>query len=282
MEIQEHTYSEWTNDESQGKHYKKCTVCDNKIYEEHIESVWIIDTEADVGIEGKQHTQCSQCNKIMQTETIPAIVNYIPLTVIGGKAMDSDGNPLTQVAEGEKVVVIADTAPDGQRFSGWTADGIELQDASLASVTFTMPGNEVRLEAHFIDADKSHTHQADTTKWIFDEEEHWHACRDNTCSERIDKAVHNFAWKADILATDSAEGTKHEECTVCGKKRNENTVIPKGGPNPEWTDDQKGSDGDGKKNAWILPVIIAGASILIGAGVTTAIVMLMKKKKKAV
>ena len=145
-----------------------------------------------------------------------------------------------------------------------------------------MPGNEVRLEAHFIDADKSHTHQADMTKWIFDEEEHWHACRDNTCSERIDKAVHNFAWKADILATDSAEGTKHEECTVCGKKRNENTVIPKGGPNPEWTDDQKGSDGDGKKNAWILPVIIAGASILIGAGVTTAIVMLMKKKKKAV
>ena len=282
VEIQEHTYSEWTNDESQGKHYKKCTVCDNKIYEEHIESVWIIDTEADVGIEGKQHTQCSQCNKIMQTETIPAIVNYIPLTVIGGKAMDSDGNPLTQVAEGEKVVVIADTAPDGQRFSGWTADGIELQDASLASVTFTMPGNEVRLEAHFIDADKSHTHQADTTKWIFDEEEHWHACHDNTCSERIDKAVHNFAWKADILATDSAEGTKHEECTVCGKKRNENTVIPKGGPNPEWTDDQKGSDGDGKKNAWILPVIIAGASILIGAGVTTAIVMLMKKKKKAV
>ena len=45
---------------------------------------------------------------------------------------------------------------------------------------------------------------------------------------------------------------------------------------------KKGSDGDGKKNAWILPVIIAGASILIGAGVTTAIVMLMKKKKKAV
>ena len=33
-------------------------------------------------------------------------------------------------------------------------------------------------------------------------------------------------WKVDQAATTTQTGLKHEECTVCRFKRNENTVIP--------------------------------------------------------
>ena len=33
-------------------------------------------------------------------------------------------------------------------------------------------------------------------------------------------------WKVDKAATKTQTGQKHEECTVCGHKRSENTVIP--------------------------------------------------------
>ena len=40
-------------------------------------------------------------------------------------------------------------------------------------------------------------------------------------------AEHTFEWKVDKEATETATGLKHEECSVCGYKRNENTVIEK-------------------------------------------------------
>ena len=33
-------------------------------------------------------------------------------------------------------------------------------------------------------------------------------------------------WKVDTAATTTQTGSKHEECTVCGHKRSEGTVIP--------------------------------------------------------
>ena len=38
---------------------------------------------------------------------------------------------------------------------------------------------------------------------------------------------HTFEWVTDKKATESEAGAKHEECTVCHAKRNENTEIPK-------------------------------------------------------
>ena len=38
---------------------------------------------------------------------------------------------------------------------------------------------------------------------------------------------HSFGWIVDQQATEEQSGIKHEECTVCGEKRNENTEIPK-------------------------------------------------------
>ena len=66
--------------------------------------------------------------------------------------------------------------------------------------------------------------------WYADAKSHWHQCTDKDCPDPSgstkDLASHTFVWKVDKAATKTQTGQKHEECTVCGHKRSENTVIP--------------------------------------------------------
>lgn len=75
-----------------------------------------------------------------------------------------------------------------------------------------------------------HTHTYDDSSWYQDAQSHWHQCTDTDCPDRYgstkDLASHTFVWKVDKAATETQTGLKHEECTVCGHKRSENTVIP--------------------------------------------------------
>ena len=77
----------------------------------------------------------------------------------------------------------------------------------------------------------THTHTYAGSQWYQDATSHWHQCTDSTCpdpsSNTKDLASHTFVWKVDTAATKTQTGQKHEECTVCGHKRSENTVIPK-------------------------------------------------------
>lgn len=63
-----------------------------------------------------------------------------------------------------------------------------------------------------------------SAEWKHDDANHWHEC---SCGDKRGTAAHTFVWKIDLAATEDATGLKHEECTVCGIKHNENTVIPK-------------------------------------------------------
>ena len=70
----------------------------------------------------------------------------------------------------------------------------------------------------------------DTTVWKFDENTHWNPCDDVTCSVHVNEAAHTFVWvndeaESDITTRSIEARTKHEECTVCGYTRNENTLI---------------------------------------------------------
>lgn len=56
-------------------------------------------------------------------------------------------------------------------------------------------------------------HEPDGTGWQSDGTDHWHICR---CGDVIDKAAHDFEWVTDTPATVEAEGTRHQECKVCG------------------------------------------------------------------
>lgn len=75
-----------------------------------------------------------------------------------------------------------------------------------------------------------HTHTYGGS-WYSDANSHWHQCTDTDCPDprasTKDSTSHTFVWKVDKAATKTQTGQKHEECTVCGHKRSENTVIPK-------------------------------------------------------
>ena len=75
-----------------------------------------------------------------------------------------------------------------------------------------------------------HTHTYDDSQWYMDTDSHWHWCTDKDCPDQSDStedlASHTFVWKVDKAATATETGSKHEECTVCGFERSENTVIP--------------------------------------------------------
>ena len=76
----------------------------------------------------------------------------------------------------------------------------------------------------------THTHTYAGSPWYADAKSHWHQCTDKDCPDPSgstkDLASHTFVWKVDKAATRTQTGSKHEECTVCRFKRNENTVIP--------------------------------------------------------
>lgn len=53
------------------------------------------------------------------------------------------------------------------------------------------------------------------------------ACYDTSCNRcgKTREAMHLYEWIIDRVATCGADGSKHEECSLCHGKRNENTVI---------------------------------------------------------
>ena len=61
--------------------------------------------------------------------------------------------------------------------------------------------------------------------WKSDTASHWKECA--VCHDKTQEAAHTFTWVVDKEATEDATGLKHEECSVCGYKRSENTVIDK-------------------------------------------------------
>ena len=68
----------------------------------------------------------------------------------------------------------------------------------------------------------SHTHSYGTD-WKYDDTNHWHECQ---CGDKADIAAHSASeWIIDTAATETAEGAKHKECTVC-KKVLETATIP--------------------------------------------------------
>lgn len=75
-----------------------------------------------------------------------------------------------------------------------------------------------------------HQHTYDGSPWYQDAQSHWHWCTDKECPDQRnstkDLDSHTFVWKVDQAATTTQTGLMHEECTVCGFKRNKDTVIP--------------------------------------------------------
>ena len=187
----------------------------------------------------------------------PAAAGYT-VTVIRGTALLAGGTPITDKVGQDTVVTVTADAPEaGKVFDKWVVPegNVTLADATKATTTFTMPGNDVKIEATYKDAPPSHTHSYGTD-WKYDGTNHWHECE---CGDKADTAAHSFQWVIDKAATKEATGIKHEECTVCGAKRSENTVIPKESGSPE--------TGDGSNLFGWLAALFVGGGVLTVSGV---------------
>ena len=152
-------------------------------------------------------------------------VEAYTLTVIKGTASIAAGTPITDKIEQNTVVTVTADAPEaGKVFDKWVVleSNVTLTDATKATTTFTMPGNDVKIEATYKDAPPSHTHSYGTD-WKYDDTNHWHECE---CGDKADIAAHSASeWIVDTAATETADGAKHKECTVC-KKVLETAPIP--------------------------------------------------------
>ena len=217
-------------------------------------------------------------------------VEAYTLTVINGTASVAAGTPITDKIEQNTVVTVMADAPEtGKVFDKWVVleGNVTLADATKATTTFTMPGNDVKIEATYKDAPPSHTHSYGT-EWKYDGTNHWHECQ---CGDKADTAAHSFQWVIDKAATKEATGIKHEECTVCGAKRSENTVIdklPDGGNTGNTGSGDNNTDKPGKDDSTKSPqtgdssnLIGWLAALFVSGGVLTVLGLNGKKRKES-
>lgn len=105
------------------------------------------------------------------------------------------------------------------------ADGKKAYyECSVCHKLFDETQTEVTAEQLIIPA---LTHVAEEG-WHSGTDNHWKVCANVGCGQVIDgtTAAHEFEWVVDTPATEDAPGVQHEECAICGYKRNENTEIP--------------------------------------------------------
>ena len=144
----------------------------------------------------------------------------------------------------------------------------------------------VETELTMIPTADSHTHSYGTA-WKYDDTNHWHECQ---CGDKADTAAHSFQWVIDKAATKEATGIKHEECTVCGAKRSENTVIdklPDGGNTGNTGSGDNNTDKPGKDDSTKSPqtgdssnLIGWLAALFVSGGVLTVLGIASRKKSK--
>ena len=164
MQLEAHTFSAWTKvDES--THSRTCSKCKKSgeatNYTETAEHTWawVVDQEAALNQPGKQHEECTGCHaKRSENTEIPALRDYA-VTVTGGTATVAAGTSITRATEGVEVTVTADAPETGKVFDKWVvkAGGVTLANETSAITTFTMPGNDVKIEATYKDAPPSHS-----------------------------------------------------------------------------------------------------------------------------
>ena len=315
--------------------------------------------------QGKSNGILYTCRRVGCGETrfvrSPAAIGYT-VTVIKGTASVAAGIPITDKIEQNTVVTVtADTPETGKVFDKWVVleGNVTLADATKATTTFTMPASAVKIEATYKDAPPAHTHSYGTewkydgtnhwhececgdkadiaahsasewivdtaatetadgakhkectvckkvletatipatgsththsygTEWKYDGTNHWHEC---ACGDKADTAAHSFQWVIDKAATKEATGTKHEECTVCGAKRSENTVIdklPDGGNTGNTSSGDNNTDKPGKDDSIKSPqtgdssnLIGWLAALFVSGGVLTVLGMNGKKRKES-
>ena len=273
-----HTHSygtEWKYDDT--NHWHECECGDKANIAAHIASEWIVDTAATETADGAKHKECTVCKKVLETETIPATHSHS----YGTEWKYDDTNHWHECECGDKANIAAHSA------SEWIVDTAATETADGAKHKECTVCKKVLETAPIPATGSTHTHSYGT-EWKYDDTNHWHECE---CGDKADTAAHRFQWVIDKAATKEATGIKHEECTVCGAKRSENTVIdklPDGGNTGNTSSGDNNTDKPGKDDStkstqtgdssnligWL-------AALFVGGGVLTLLGVSSKKRKES-
>ena len=178
--------------------------------------VWKVDQAATTTQTGLKHKECTVCKKVLETATIPA-TGSTHTHSYGTDWKYDDTNHWHECECGDKADVAAHSA------SEWIVDTAAIETAEGAKHKECTVCKKVLETATIPATGSTHTHSYGTD-WKYDDTNHWHECE---CRDKADTAAHSFQWVIDKAATKKVTGIKHEECTVCGAKRSENTVIAK-------------------------------------------------------
>lgn len=72
-----------------------------------------------------------------------------------------------------------------------------------------------------IDGDDENQHHW-SSEWQSDENNHWKECEDDDCTQITESAAHTYGeWTVTKQPTETEEGSRERECTVCGHKQTE-------------------------------------------------------------
>ena len=127
----------------------------------------------------------------------------------------------TAFVAGQEYTAIVELAPkEGVTF----ADNMKLKVNGKAADLLSKDPTDgsVQFKVKFTATGSTHTHSYGTD-WKYDNTNHWHECE---CGDKADVAAHSASeWIVDTAATETADGAKHKECTVC-KKVLETATIP--------------------------------------------------------
>ena len=99
--------------------------------------------------------------------------------------------------------------------------GCETNGKKEYKAEFKNPSFEVQTKTIMTD---SLGHDVTDAVWSKDEKAHWKDCK-NGCGKKLEQAEHTFQTIIDRQATESTEGSSHEECSVCGYQKAA-VVIP--------------------------------------------------------
>ena len=240
--------------------------------------VWKVDQAATTTQTGLKHEECTVCSYKRSENTV---IDKLPAThshSYGTEWKYDDTNHWHECECGDKVDIAAHSA------SEWIVDTAATETAEGAKHKECTVCKKV-LETATIPATHSHSYGTD---WKYDDTNHWHECE---CGDKADTAAHSFQWVIDKAATKEATGIKHEECTVCGAKRSENTVIdklPDSGNTGNTGSGDNNTDKPGKDDSTKSPqtgdssnLIGWLAALFVSGGVLTVLGVSSKKRKES-
>ena len=274
-----HSYgTDWKYDDT--NHWHECECGDKADVAAHSASEWIVDTAATETAEGAKHKECTVCKKVLETATIPATGSSHTHSY-GTDWKYDDTNHWHECSCGDKKDTSAHTAGE------WIIDTPATATTSGSKHKECTVCKKVLETATIPATGSSHTHSYGTD-WKYDDTNHWHECE---CGDKADTAAHSFQWVIDKAATKEATGIKHEECTVCGAKRSENTVIdklPDSGNTGNTGSGDNNTDKPGKDDSTKSPktgdssnLIGWLAALFVSGGVLTVLGVSSKKRKES-